>query len=375
MIHPAGDGLSVQGSDVFRRELGSFDALARPHRTIRSSSLGYSVVDTQSYHDDLALWVLGQPKESRRNGIEVSRTEYNAAALPEHVFQYGLLQHTLRYDPSGNLLSITDAKNNATHLSDWRFGVPRRIQHPPTPESPGGAVEQAEVDNNGWIVWSVDAARSKSCFEYDAMGRVRLVTYTSEQSENRCDTDKWNQSAVAFSPSNEAAYGIAPGHWRRVEQVGNSTKVTYYDGLWRPIVEEAYDSADKSRTWSWAAKKYDDDGRQVFASYPLNPAETTGLTWLGAAHGTRTTFDALGRPTASSQDSEHGPLLTRISYGAGLTRVTVNPNGRATTERFMAYDQPTFDWPTQIDAPENTRTVISRDPFGKPLDITRQARP
>jgi hypothetical protein len=48
--------------------------------------------------------------------------------------------------------------------------------------------------------------------------------------------------------------------------------------------------------------------------------------------------------------------------------------GNVTTETFRTYDQPSFDMPTQIDAPENLRTTIVRDRFGKPLSVTRAPR-
>jgi hypothetical protein len=91
--------------------------------------------------------------------------------------------------------------------------------------------------------------------------------------------------------------------------------------------------------------------------------------------GVHSSFDALGRVTAVAQDSELGPLTTTTQYLSGFQRRTTDPRGNSTTEQFAAYDQPSFDQPTQIDAPEDTRTTITRDIFGKPTAIARGATP
>lgn len=39
---------------------------------------------------------------------------------------------------------------------------------------------------------------------------------------------------------------------------------------------------------------------------------------------------------------------------------------------YLAYDQPTADWPLSITLPEGAFTDVSRDVFGKPLSITRR---
>src|SRR5690606_733068 len=50
----------------------------------------------------------------------------------------------------------------------------------------------------------------------------------------------------------------------------------------------------------------------------------------------------------------------------------INPRGKATTTTYMAYGQPTMDWPTAIAQSGGVYTDIDRDAFGKPLSITRR---
>ena len=124
-----------------------------------------------------------------------------------------------------------------------------------------------------------------------------------------------------------------------------------------------YDTGD-SQTNRFTRFAYDHDGRVTFASYPsaVNHPAT----------GTRTTYDALGRPTQVTQDSELGALTTRTEYLSGFrTRVT-NPRGKQTVTSFMAFDQQTTDWPVSISHPEGAFTDIARDVFGKPTALTRR---
>src|SRR5690606_7219967 len=89
------------------------------------------------------------------------------------------------------------------------------------------------------------------------------------------------------------------------------------------------------------------------------------------ATGVWTDYDALGRATSVSQDSELGLLTTFTEYLSGYrTRVT-NPRGFQTISTYLAYDQPGTDWPLVINAPDGAITTIARDPHGKPLSLAR----
>ncbi|GAB2505980.1 wall associated protein [Lysobacter humi (ex Lee et al. 2017)] len=341
------------------------DANLRPVKEVRSSSRGYQRIDETSYHDNTALWVLGQTARTATSGIEVSRTDYNAQALPERVYGFGKLEQTMTYDSAGRLSTAADGRGNTTRLSDWKRGIPQLIQHP------DGTQETASVDDMGWIRAVTNEAGSKTCYGYDAMGRVSLVEHPSESQPGVCDTTHWHATRIRHDQLPTAEYGVPAGSWRRVEETGNARKIALFDGLLRPIVEESFDAADRPTSESWVAKRYDMRGNVTFASYPRNPYESGAVTWADVANGTRTKFDALGRPVQTEQDSEQGVLTTRIDYQPGFRRVTTNPRGFATVEEFQVFDVPSFDSPVLIDGAENTRTVIERDIFGKPKSINR----
>jgi YD repeat-containing protein len=328
----------------------------------------YSKTETITYSDNLPKWVLGQvesvtcvvsiPASTACNGDVVSQTTFSATdALPTAAYAFGKLQSTMTYNSDGTLATVKDGLNHTTAFSDWKRGIPRLITYPGTP----AATRSAVVNDIGWIASVTDETGATMSYGYDAMGRINRITYPVG------DTTVWTDTTITFVPVGSAEYGIAANHWRQTVSTGNGRKVTYYDALWRPVLMREYDTADVAGTSRFTATAYDAMGRVTFASYPSTSSSPTTGVW--------TEYDPLGRVTSVTQDSEPSPLVTTTAYLSGFqTRVT-DPRGNATTTQFMAYDQPSFDQPTQIDAPEDTRTVIDRDPFGKPTAITRGATP
>lgn len=351
-----------------------FDVHARPTRVIRSSSLGYSRTDATEYHDDAALWVLGQTKRATTGSTETFRAEFGWKALPVKTHVFGKLQQSLAYDTTtagqlGVLRSIADGNGSTTSFASWKRGIPQTITLPPTPDQPGTVTRKVVVDNNGWITQLTDENGSRSCYGYDAMGRLASITYPSEAAANTCDTSTWAKITQTFAPVASAEYGLPANHWKQTVSTGNGRQVTYFDALWRPVVEERYDTTNAGGTRSVLARRYDNAGRLVFQSYPL---ASLGSYADSALKGTRTSYDALGRITRVEQDSELGVLATTTSYQTGFTAKVTNPRGKQTTTSFMAFDQPTTDWPVSISHPEGVFTDIARDVFGKPTAITRR---
>lgn len=371
---------TVDGT-AFSWQALSYDSFARPLRVTRSNSTGASLTEDMSYYDDLTKWVIGQVRSvtcveptackptAFPNGIVVSQTDYDpTTALPLRGYAFGKLQHTFAHNADGTLATVTDGNNNLITLSAWKRGIPQTIQFPPTPESPSGAVKSAVVNDDGTIASVTDENHYKTCYGYDAMGRLASITYPSEAQQDVCDTSTWASTTFALGAIGSSEYGIAAGHWKRTISVGNAREVAYFDALRRPLVQERYDAANPSATRSITVRRYDTLGRQVFESSPLASIGTYGDTLSGAT----TQYDALSRVTRMDQASELGPLVTTTEYLPGLqTRVT-NPRLKATTVAYLAYDQPTADWPLSITLPEGAFTDVSRDVFGKPLSITRR---
>jgi len=350
-------------------------ALILAFSPLSAAAQTYSRTDTLVYSDNLSRWVLGQQVSSTNanSGVTEFRVDYDpstAAPLryygPGTASVPGLLEQRLSYNTDGTVATATDANGHVVSLSDWYRGIPRTIGYPATSESPSGTTQRASVNAQGWITSLTDESGATTCYGYDVMGRVNQITYSSESSQGECDTGKWNATSQRFAPAQATEHGLAPGHWTLTVATGNARKITYYDGQWRPVLTEEYDTANAAETRRYQRLVYDAQGRATFVSYPAISDASNQGTW--------TTYDALGRVIAVAQDTELSPALqvTTTEYLTGFqTRVT-NPRGAVTTTSFLNYDAPREDWPALIDMPESARTVIARDPLGKPVSITRQ---
>jgi YD repeat-containing protein len=330
------------------RLAGMVLALGSP---LASMAQTYSKTEVIEYHDDLANWVLGQQKKLTVNGIAASETTFNAKAQPEAIKSFGELQQTITYAADGTVSTIRDGNNNVTTLSNWKRGIPQLISHA------GGSIESAVVNNNGWLTSVSDENGYATAYTYDVMGRLTGITPPTG------DMVAWNSTALVFEAVASAEYGIPAGHWRQTATTGNARRVTYFDALWRPLLTREYDAANEAGTTRFQRFAYDEEGRVVFTSYPgATDALSTG-TW--------TTYDALGRATSVSQDSEQGLLTTTTEYLSGFkTRVT-NPRGQQITTSYQAYEQPSYDLPTLLEVQGGAATAIPRDVFGKPVSISR----
>jgi RHS repeat-associated protein len=271
---------------------------------------------------------------------------------------FGALRQTLTYNANGTVATTTDGNSQTTTLSNWYRGTPRTVQYP------GGVVQSAEVNAQGWLTSVTDENGFKTCFAYDTLGRLAQTTYPSESVSGMCDTSTWSATTLAFEKVAGAEYGIPAGHWRQIISTGNARKISYFDGQWRPLVTWEYDTADVAGTQRFQRFSYDHEGRVTFASYPGSSDALTTGAW--------TEYDVLGRVEGVSQDSELGLLTTLTSYEVGFRTKITDPRGNQTTTGYLTFDQPSADWPVAIVHPGGAFTDIARDAHGKPLSITRR---
>ena len=283
----------------------------------------YSKTETIEYHDNTTSWVLGQtakvtcvaPAECTPSwaptGIVVSETTYDAFAMPVTVKAYGKVQQTLTYNSTstvasgqlGTLRWAKDGNNNTTTFANWKRGIPQSITYA------DNSTQSAVVNDHGWIESVTDENGYKTCYTYDPMGRLASTTYPSETAANTCDGSTWTATTYTWEYRNVAEHGLPAGHWLRRNHTGNHRRNTFYDALWRPVLEHYYDGADTNATIQTRAWAYDAEGRVTFASYPVN-ALTGGTT------GTWTDYDALGRLPPVEPELEHATDLV-LDVGIG----------------------------------------------------------
>lgn len=364
-IRPEKTVVTLQQGATFASTVTGYDGKARAATIVRTGP-GHSRTDTTEYEDESDLWVLGSVRRTTTAGIETSRTEFGWKHLPWKSYGFGKLKHTITYETAaagqlGTLKTVTDGNNRVTTLGSWKRGVPQSII------AADNTSRVAAVDDNGWITSLTDENQYRTCYGYDAMGRIESVAYPSETTLNACDTAQayWNRTTQVFEPVAASEYGIPAGHWRQSISTGNAKKFNYFDALWRPLVTREYDAANVAGTQRFQRFTYDHNGKVTFAAYPGTSDALTSGTW--------TEYDALGRVTSVSQDSELGPLTALTEYLSGFRTRHTDPRGNATITGYMAYDQPSHDWPKAIEHPESARTDIARDVFGKPQALTRRS--
>jgi RHS repeat-associated protein len=348
-----------------------FDTFARAAKERKFSSLGYTRDDSTEYQDDAVKWVLNQVKRTTVAGVEVDRTDYDAATvLPIRTYKYGKLQQTLTYNADSTVATVSDGRDGVggvettVTLSDWKRGTPRSIKHPATAEAPTGATQSAVVNDDGSIASVADENGYVTSYTYDAMGRLASISYP----EN--DTVAWNSKTFEFRPVTAADWkppGVVDGQWRQYIGQGNYAKFTYFDALWRPVLAHEYDTTNNPGTLRSTLTSYDTSGRVAFQSYPspdVVPAPT----------GVWSFYDALGRIKSVKQDSELGQqLATTTEYRPGFQTLVTNPRGSQTLTIYRAYDQPTYDQPNGISELGGDRhTELYRDVFGKVYALRRR---
>ena len=293
----------------------------------------YSRTDTITYEDNLALWVIGQQKTSTNvnTGLIESRTDYDpVTALPIRTFAFGKLQQTLTYDTTsavstgqrGTLKTVSDGRDAYGQHHDHVLQLEAR--HPAVdPVSgnagrpPSGSNKSAVVNDNGWITSVTDENGYKTCYGYDAMGRLDNITYPSETQLGRVQYKQLEPRPLSLCARCQwlsTASLPATGSRRSAPAMVGRSLITMR--MWRPLVSERYDTADIAGTLSQTVTRYDADGHAVYQSYPMqgpdrlhraNSRASAPPTTPGSRHPRRAGFrtgragDALPNTWAASR--------------------------------------------------------------------------
>jgi RHS repeat-associated protein len=349
--------VSQQGA-TFEETITAFDDLARETTLTRSSSLGYSRNESTAYFDQTSLWVLGQVESETIAGLTASNTNYYAAtALPQATYAFGKLGYQFTYNADGTLATRTDGLSHTTTLSNYMRGLPQLIQYADSNKV------SAVVNNIGTINSATNEANTTWNYTYDAMGR--LASATPPQG----DPVVYNTENLAFVPVSTTEYGIPADHWRQTITTGTGTTINYFDGRFRKVLTYTADTANPGGTGRFQRFDYDPYNRVTFTSYPVRSITSISDITLGQ----HTTYDALGRVTGTTQDSELGTLTTATQYlsiPVFQTQFT-DAAGKITTSGYQAFDDPDDAKLTSSALPEGVTLGIQRDLFGKALSITR----
>jgi len=351
-VRPVVRTTTVRDATPYTWQAIAFDAMARVVSQTRSGPSG-SIREQLDVHDLPQRWLMGQVRRllNLDAGTVVAEAVYDAHAMPTQTYAFGALTQRVDYNANGTVAAVTDARGNRTVLSGWKRGIPTQSTFA------DHTTQVLAVDDNGWVTAATDENGFTTHYTHDPMGRMASVTYPGG------DSSTWHATTAAFAPMQSPQHGMPAGHWMHSVAAGNARRVTYFDGLWRPLLVSEFDAGDQPATQRFQRFAYDTAGNRVFESYPSASADISAGHW--------TQHDVLGRKIATVQDSESGPLVTVIDYLPGAhTRVT-DPLGRQTTTGHQAFDTPSEALPTRVQRPERVEIRIDRNVFGKPTAITQ----
>lgn len=318
-----------------------------------ATATDFSKTEVIQYHDDAGNWVLGQVSKVTVDGVVSVDIGYTSMSQPNVIKSFGAVMQTITYNADGTVATIADGKVNTTTASNWYRGIPQTVINADSTS------RSAEVDDLGLIRSITDESRLKTRYSYDSMGRLAGTIYPSEPNLT------YNALSITFQPVNVAEHGLPAGHWTEVLHRGNQQVTTYFDALWRPVLEQRMDTSDVNGSLSQVATRYDTMGQVVFRSYP-----TRGVaSYLSTLPGIWTVYDPLGRAISESRDSELGPLTSTTQYLSGNRLVVKDSREHQTTTTFQAFDVPSHELPTLVQAPDGITQVITRDVFGSPQSI------
>ncbi len=351
---------------LFSSTASGFDPFFyRPSQVLRLSKHGFSRTETLEYQDLLNLWVVGLPTRTLVDGVEASRTEYDANGLPQHSYRFGRRDRTYTYhlsgEQAGRVHTIADGVGSITTLTDWHRGIPRNI------EFADSKVRSATVNNFGWITSITDEENDSTSHSYDSMGRITSTTYPQDPGSAYAPTTR------TFAPIAGSEFGLPIGSWKQTIATGNYRKHIWFDGLWRPLLEREWDSTDEATTARLTARGYDARGELRFESY----AQTTAANYAAFTQGRRSLYDGLRRLRRTQADSELGAITHTWNYLSPFVLEEINGNGNVTRSRFQAFDTPGTEHPIEVirgfgaPAAEQSTTSTERDVYGKPMRIIR----
>ncbi len=225
-----------------------------------------------------------------------------------------------------------------TQIQDWYRGVPRLVINP------DGTTNRMSADGNGWITSTTDALQGLL-----PICTIRWVACAkSNRRSMRTSGPRLPSHSVRSRPMSTA--------FRR----GTGESITPKGHGVRNLSRRALAAAPGARircnnvagTQRWVRNAYDSEGRLTFTSYPSSDSTVATGTW--------TEYDALGRKTSSSQDSEQGLLITTIGYSSNATTTVVDPLGHQTITRFDAFEGPDYGKPAQIIRADGSKSASTK---------------
>ena len=353
---PLGARIITEEGDQYTWDALAFDVLAKPIVTERFSSAGFYVKEGAAFLNDFPHWVVSMPSKSENlsTGETVSENVFSPSDQTlQSRSKFGRAVMSYTYNAQGQLATYTDANNHTTSLQNYYRGIPRSIFYP------DNTTQTMVVDDFGQITAIANQKGDITSYGYDSIGRLSSIVYPSG------DTTAWNATNVSYNLMPSGDRNISGIHWRRTLTEGTKVEQTYYDAMLRPIVHDVH--RNDNGLYASNRTDYDWKGRRSYQSYWFS-----GAPFLpNMSNGQSFTYDALGRQIQSRHTSEIGDLVISTSYLSGARKQVVDPKGHVTVTSYQAFDEPSWEAPVRVEAPESVVQTVLRDTYGNPLSITQ----
>ncbi len=366
ILYDAGGAATSYTSEHSDFDFYGFHQLVKEHNSY--SSKQRFTRDTVSH--DLTNWVLGQPTTTEVSGTlagpytQVQRTEYQALSasglysnilVPQRYFRFGLHQRTfVSYHTDGNLKKVQlPLGNRWVEFSSYKRGQAQAVTAPKATGS-GTQVFSRVVDNNGWVTSETDFRGNTTNYLHDDIGRL---------TEIRQANTYWLPTTVDYGwlTSGEVVPGTYVGMLKQTVTKGYYEKIVYYDNLLRPQLVTEWDRRN-SNSRSTKSFRYDYNNNPIFSSYAGRDLNPNGLTQV---------YDALGRLTSSTKDTDSGQDSAYTHYLSGNAIQTIDYKGHATTRRYLAYGSPMYEQSESIESPESVTTTLGYNLFGNLISVSQ----
>jgi RHS repeat-associated protein len=292
-----------------------------------------------TYLNDVTDWNIGFPRKITRNGKLFDEYKYNSLKQLQFYDLHGANQAEYSYNSDGNLAWAEDGLNRRFTYSNYKRGRPQNITRPDST-----TVSQV-VDNHGQVTSITNGRGVTTGYAYNNMGWLTTV--------NR--PGSWADTSISYT-------NLSSGITQTITR-GNSRSVVNYDGMYRPTLVQAVDLTGHSSA-RYTKTSYDALSRPTFTSFPSNSSNPTA--------GTNTSYDGLGRVTQTAETVSPFATTTTAYLTGNKIRVT-DPSGAQTTTTYAAYGSPSTDEAKLIVDATGTTTTMTRDIYGNITNLNQSS--
>ncbi len=314
------------------------DTYGNPAKVVETGN-GTTRTTDLTYFNDPVKWITGVPDKETVDGSWIVDHTFDANGNVKSISKYGV-STAFTYFATGDVASVTDARNNRTDYSDYYRGVARRE------DQPGGVTLYRTVNATGTVASETNGEGYRTDYIYDGLNRLSGVT------------------PPAGNPTVIQWVSGSGGMEKRVTR-GSYLEVAVHDGFGRVIDSTRRDTSTSALIRR--AYRYDPLGRKLFETYPT--ASTATILSATTLPSIQYAYDPLDRLTKIT----HADGKThQLQYLTGNQIKVTNENGKATTYGYRSFGDPGQRQLMSVAAPvASANLTITRNSLGQITGMTQ----